>query len=159
MVQPPLPTPKDVRDLLSDLLVRPVEVAPEDVSEPRLDARASVGVYQDDHKNVVAVVTTDLPLSARLAGCLALAPSDGTEEVAASGALPPSYAENLHEILNIVGTLFNSARTGPVRLTRMHAPGEQVPPQVTTLAGRTGRRLDLTVSISGYGSGQMALVT
>jgi hypothetical protein len=159
MAQPPLPTPKDVRDLFSDLLGRTVEVTAEDVTDPRLDARASVGIYQDAHKHTVAVVTTDPSLSAHLAGCLALTPSDAAREVAASGMLPTSYAENLHEVLNIVGTLFNSAGTRPVRFTQMHAPGEQVPAQVATFAGTTGRRLDLTVSISGYGSGQMAVVT
>jgi hypothetical protein len=158
MHQVPLPSTKAVRDLLSDLLGREVDLAPIDVIDPVLDHRSAVGVYHDEARNTAAVVTADLALSAYLAAALALLNKEAADEVAADAALPESYLENLHEILNIVGTLFNAESPRPVRLADMHGPGQQVPPRVADLAIARGRRLDVTVSIPGYGSGHMALV-
>ena len=153
-----LPTVMEVRNLLGDLLGREVETALQDGTPAPLDPRACVGVYQDDRRNSVAVVVTDLPLSVYLAAALALAHKDAADEVVQQRTLTPTYTENLHEILNVVGTLFNRPGSPPTRLTAMHAPGDPVPPRVATQAGSTGNRLDMTVSIPGYGSGQMSLV-
>lgn len=159
MYDVPLPTLKAVRDLLGDLLGRSVDVTPLDSSEPTLDHRATVGLYRDDAKNTAAVVTADLRLSTYLAAGLALLTKDAADEVAAQGALPQSYLENLHEILNILGTVFNTEGVRPVRLADMCAPGMPVPPRAAEFAVRRGSRLDVTVAITGYGSGHMALVT
>lgn len=158
MHEVPLPSTKSVRDLLSDLFGREIELTPLDITDPVLDHRSSVAVYRDDAKNTAAVVTADLTLSAYLSAALALLNRDAAEEVAAEGALPQSYLENLHEILSILGTLFNVGSPRSVRLADMHAPGQQLPPRVSELAVARGRRLDVTVSIPGYGSGRMALV-
>lgn len=76
----------------------------------------------------------------------------------ATGGLPDAYAENLHEVLNIMGRLFDATGSPHVRFHAMHSPGEPVPPLVTSLATMAGRRLDVTLSIPGYGSGEMSLV-
>jgi hypothetical protein len=153
-----LPTVMDVRNLLGDLLGREVETTLQDGTPGPLDPRACVGVYQDDRHNSVAVITTDLPLSVYLAASLALTSKDAAEEVVKEKALSPAYAENLHEILNVFGTLFNRPGTPPTRLAAMHAPGDPVPPRVASQAAGTGNRLDTTVTIRGYGSGQMSVV-
>lgn len=153
-----LPTVKDVRDLLGDLLGRPVEVTVDDAPPADLDPRASIGVYQDDWHNITAVVITDLTLSAHLAAALALTSKDAADDVVSSGSLDAAHAENLHETLNVLGTLFNRPGGRSTRLVAMHAPGEPVPPRPAALASTGGRRLAVTVSIPGYGSGQMALV-
>jgi hypothetical protein len=153
-----LPTVKDVHDLLGDLLGREVETTLHDGAPGPLDPRACLGVYQDDRHNSVAVVITDLPLSVYLAAALALTSKDAADELVKEKTLSPTYAENLHEILNILGTLFNRPGTPPTRLTAMHAPGEPVPPRVAAQASGTGNRLDMAVAIPGYGSGLLSLV-
>lgn len=153
-----LPTPKDVRDLLSDLLGRQVEVVAHDAPATPLAAGTTVGVYHDDRHNTVAVVTADLSLSAHLAAAIALTTKDGAEEAVRNRCLPATYTENLHEVLNVLGTLFNGPSTPATRLDAMHAPGEPVPPRTAELAGRTGHRVDMAVSIPAYGSGELGVV-
>lgn len=158
MAQRQLPTVKAVHDLLNDLFGRDVEIAARAVLTPELPPNASVGVYRDDAKNTVAVVTADLALAAYMAAGLALTSKDDAEELVAKGVLPDGFAETTHEILNIMGSLFNAPALPHVRLYAMHRPGEPVPPLAASFATATGQRLDLTVTIPGYGSGELALV-
>jgi hypothetical protein len=153
-----LPTSKSVRDLLSDLFGREVEVAERAVLDPELHPGSSVGVYRDDAKNTAAVVTADLALSVYLAAALGLTSKEAADEAVSTGALSDSYAENLHEILNIISGLFNAPGRRHVALHAVHGPGESLVPRVSTFATAVGSRLDLTVSVPGYGSGAMALV-
>jgi hypothetical protein len=155
----PLPSAKAVRDLLSELFGRDVDVAQSDLpAEPRLDPRSTVAVYRDDAKNTAGVVTADLTLSTYLAAGLSLVSKDSADEAVSAGTLPATYAENVREVLSIVGTLLNSPVSRAVRMGAIHLPGEPVPFRVSDRAVATGRRLDLQVSISGYGSGQMSVV-
>ena len=154
-----LPSAKAVRELLSDLLARDVELTTSDEAPSALPRGTSVGVYRDDARNIVAVVTVDLTLSTYLAAALALSSKEAAEEVAESGTLTPIYRENLHEVLNIVGTLFNGESARHVRLHELHTPGEPLPPAAAAFATAFGSRVDLDVSIPGYGAGRLGVVT
>lgn len=158
MAESQLPTVKAVHDLLGDLFGRVVDVTAQVVLEPTLAPTTSVGVYRDEAKNTVAVVTADLALAAHLSAGLALTSKDGADEIVAKKVLPDASAETLHEILNIMGSLLNGPTTPHVQLHAVHWPGEPVPPLVSSRATATGSRLDLTVSVPGYGSGQMSIV-
>lgn len=158
MAEIQLPTVKAVHDLLNDIFGRDVDVVAQAVFEPKLAPDASVGVYRDEAKNLVAVVVADLALSAYLAAGLALTSKNDAEETVRKGMLPGSSAETMHEILNIMSTLFNDTSSRHVRFHALHPPKEPVPPLVSARATTTGRRLDVTVSVPGYGSGQMSLV-
>lgn len=157
MFDQPLPSSKDVRDLLSDLLGRDVTVAQEDAPATAPAADSTVAVYRDDARNLVAIVVTDLALSGHLGAALALMSKDTVAEAVADRSLPAVLAENAREVLSIVGTLFNGHR--PVRLADVHLPGEAVPMQISAHSTALGRRrMDLDVAVPGYGSGQMSVV-
>lgn len=152
-----LPAAKVVRDLLHDLLGREVTITQQDRPPAVPPPESAVAVYRDDAGYAAAVVVADLALSAYAGAGLALMGKDIADQAIVGRSLPPLLAENLHEVLNIVGALFNTHR--PVRLSTVHLPGEMAPMQVSDQAASFGRpRIDLDVSISGYGTGQMSVV-
>lgn len=157
MSDSPLPSAKDVRDLLHDLLVRDVAVTQEDRPTAGTPATSTVAVYHDDARDIAAIVVVDLALSSFLGAALALISKDTAEQAVADRSLPELLAENLREVLSIVGTLFNTHV--PVRLSDVHLPTEPVPMRVAERATSFGhRRMDLAVTVPGYGVGQMSVV-
>lgn len=153
-----LPTTKAVRDLLSTLFGRDVELSELPTVEPDLAPSSTVAVYRNAGNNDAAVVTADLTLSAHLAAMLGLTSKDAADEAVRRGTLSDAYAENLHEILSIMGALFNAEGSARVGLHAVHGPGEPVPPRVAAFAASIGSRLDLTLSLPGYGAGVMSIV-
>lgn len=157
MYDQPLPSTKDVRDLLQDLLTREVTVAQDDETATMPAADSTVAVYRDDARNLVAIVITDLALSGHLGAALSLMSREVAGQALADRSLPAPLAENVHEVLSVVGTLFNGHRA--VRLTDVHLPGEPLPTQVSEQTAALGRRrMDIEVTVAGYGTGQMSVV-
>lgn len=70
----PLPAAKDVRDMLTGLVGKPVAVTPGAPVTPAPDRPVSVAVYVDPHMNVNALCLMDLGASAYTGGALALLP-------------------------------------------------------------------------------------
>ena len=59
-----LPVPKEIRDLLTELLDREVAVSPSTPLAPTPKTPCTIGVYVDDLLQVTALVAFDLALSA-----------------------------------------------------------------------------------------------
>jgi hypothetical protein len=153
-----LPTSKDVRDLLTDLLGRDVDVAPADPWAPSDTERGAHAVYVDDRTGTAAVVCTDLALSAFAGAAIGLIPKGGAMACVEDRELSTMVGENLYEVLNVVAALFNAAGVPHVKLYAVHQPGELPPSDVSAIARALGRRLDLRVSVAGYGAGHLAVV-
>jgi hypothetical protein len=66
--------------------------------------------------------------------------------------------ENFAELLNIGVSLLNHDGAPHVRLYGTHEPGELPPTDVLEPLRGLGRRLDLTVTIAGYGTGSISIV-
>lgn len=154
----PVPAPKDVRDLFAGLLGRRVEVAPADPYAPGDGERATLAVYVDDQMRTRAVAVADLPFSAYVGAAIGLIPVGGVEAALEDKELSPVLRENLHEVLNVAASLLNAEGLPHVRLYAIHAPGEVPPIDVSGFARTLGRRLDLHVEVSGYGSGRFSVV-
>ncbi len=151
-----LPSPKDVRDMIEGLLGRGVTVQP--CSPLETDKPHSVAVYVDDNLNTAAVGVLDLPLSAYTGAAIGLVPPGAAEAAVEDGVLPGSVRANLDEVLNVLSALFNTPGARHLRLYATYAPGEPPPTDISGIVRALGRRLDLTVSVSGYGEGRFALV-
>ena len=67
-------------------------------------------------------------------------------------------AENFAEVLSIGSTLLNHDGAPHVRLYGSYPPGENPPADIAGLLHGLGRRLDLQVTISGYGTGTLSVV-
>ncbi len=153
-----LPLPKQVRDLWGDLLGRDVSVRPGLPLVPSTRAPATIAVYVEDDLRVAAVFLLDLALSARAGAAIGLMPSDSAEAALESGVLDQTVRENLYEVLNVAAAMFNVEGAPHVRLHELHAVGEPVAPIVLSYALTLGRREDLEVDISGYGTGRLSIV-
>jgi hypothetical protein len=153
-----LPAPKEIRDLLADLLGRDVSVQPSTPLAPTAQNPCTVGVYVDDSLRVAALVCFDLGLSARAGAAIGLVPVAGAEAAVEEGILSETLRDNLYEVLNIAASLFNADGATHVRLYDVHHAGIALPPQVLAQSLTLGRREDLAVDVAGYGSGRLSVV-
>ena len=152
-----LPTNKAVLDLLQGLLGRGITVAPGAPVTPTPSRPTAFATYVDPGYGLNAVVLIDLPLAAWCAGALALLPKGGCEDSVEEGELSEMQVEVLHEVVNVAASLFNAGGVLHSKLDRLYAPGEAVPADIAALTGSTNR-LDLDVSVTGYGSGSLSII-
>jgi hypothetical protein len=153
-----LPNPKEIRDLLTDLLGREVMLSPSVPLAPTPRTPCTIGVYVDDGLQVTAVVSFDLPLSAHAGAAIGLVPVAGAEAAIEEGTLNDTLRENVYEVLNIGASLFNPEGATHLRLYDVHHAGAPVPGDVLVKAVTLGRREDLAVQVAGYGSGRLSYV-
>jgi hypothetical protein len=153
-----LPAPKEIRDLLTELLDREVQVSPNAPLAPTPNNPCTVGVYVDDRLQVTAVIAFDLPLSARAGACIGLVPPAGADAALDEGTLNDVLRDNVYEVLNIAASLFNVEGATHVRLYAVHHAGTPCPGDVLARALTLGRREDLAVDVAGYGSGRVSFV-
>jgi hypothetical protein len=154
----PLPNPKDIRDMFADMLGRDITVAPCDAYTPVMTDRHTVAVFVDDQNTMQAVAALDLPLSVWTGAAIGLVPPGGAEDQVDEGELSGAVRDNLYEVLNIFSALFNKPGATHLRIYAMHAPGEAVPSDAALLVKSIGNRIDLDVTVAGYGSGKLAVV-
>lgn len=153
-----LPTPKQLRDLLTDLLGREVTLSPTAPFAPGPNTPASLAVYVDDQLRISALIACDLELSAYAGAVIGLVPAGGAQAAIEDGKLTDTLEENLYEVLNIAASLFNVAGADHLRLYELHGAGPPLAPQLRIQALTLGRREDLSVDIAGYGSGALSIV-
>lgn len=153
-----LPNPKEIRDLLCDLLDRDVQLAPNAPLAPTPNNPCTVGVYVDDSLQVTALIAFDLPLSANAGAAIGLVPPAGAEAAVGEGILNDTLRDNVYEVLNIAASLFNVDGATHVRLYDVHHVGNPLPGDVLVKALTLGRREDLAVEVAGYGSGRLSVV-
>jgi hypothetical protein len=81
------------------------------------------------------------------------------EEALTSGLLPEDLTENFYEVVNIMASVFNEPGAPHLKLYKVHAVGEKLPTDVASSLGYVIRRLDLEVTVHGYGSGRLSSVS
>ena len=155
----PLPAAKDVRDMLTGLVGKPVGVNPGAPVTPTPDKPVSVAVYVDPHMAINALCVMDLAASAYTGAALALLPPGGIQDAVKDGALREMHVEALYEVVNVLSVLFNQPGAPHAKLHRLYEPGEKImDPDVLAIANALGNREDLDVKVAGYGSGSISLV-
>ncbi|MGY1744735.1 hypothetical protein [Blastococcus sp. SYSU D00695] len=153
-----LPALKDVKDMLSGLVGKPVAVAPGAPVTPTERSPVSVAVYVDPQMNVNALCVMDLALSAYTGGALALLPPGGCQDaVEEDRELTPMLTEALHEVVNVVSALFNVPGAPHSKLHKLFAPGDDVDGDIAGMLAAFNR-LDVAVEVPGYGKGNLSLV-
>lgn len=153
-----LPVPKQIRDLLAELLDREVTLSPSTPLAPTPKNPCTIGVYVDDLLQVTSLIVFDLGLSAHAGAAIGLVPVGGAEAAIEEGILNDTLRDNLYEVLNIAASLFNVEGATHVRLYDVHHAGVAVPPDVLARSLTLGRREDLAVDVAGYGSGRLSVV-
>lgn len=153
-----LPQPKQLKDLLVELLDRDVTLTPATPFAPAPDTAASIAVYVDDQLRISALILCDLAFSAHAGAAIGLIPPGGAQAAIDDGKITDTIAENLYEVLNIAASMFNVAGADHLRLHALHPAGPPIDPQLRISALTLGRREDLTVDVAGYGAGAVSVV-
>ena len=100
----------------------------------------------------------DLPLAANAGAALGLLPAGAAEDSIEEKKLSPMLAENVFELCNVLTSLLNREGGPHVKLLPGGLPGRcRCPATRAPTCWRFGRRLDLMVEITRYGSGQFSL--
>lgn len=154
----PVPIQEDVRDMLADLLGRVTAVDKVKTTDFGEDGPALIAEYSTDEGEVGVICLLDARLALRCGAALAMVPVPVVEEALRRGELPEVLLENVKEVVNILGGLFNSARSPHVRLTTVHRLPAELPASVTALLEAPAFRRDFAVLIEGYGDGRLALL-
>ena len=155
----PLPSNLAIRNLLSDLLNRDVDLSDGRPLPVGGKPGTLVGLYVDDHLKSKAVVVFDFAFAAHAGAAIGLLPPGASEDAIDDKELPENLAVNSREVLNIMASLFNVEGAAHLKLYASYVPGEALRPDVADWATRTGSRLDLTVSVARYGKGALSIVT
>jgi len=152
-----LPASAAVRSLFEDLLGREVAVGPGDPMVSQDRPTSVVAVFVDENQQLVAVLGLDISLAANAGAALGLMPVKVADESVEDGLLEPGLAENVSEVCNVLTSLLNREGAPHVRLHQVVLPGEEIPGDVSAHLLALGRRLDLEVEVSRYGTGRFWL--
>ena len=148
---------KAVRDMLTDLLGRTVEVRRRPCrSRPGRASPSPSRSTSTTRRSFAAVGVADLRFSACVARRSASSLHRPPTRRSRTGALSDTLAENLHEVLNIAASLLNAEAVEHVRLDQMLRPRHSAAGAVAACVQALGRRLDLGVDIAGYGKDDSA---
>ncbi|GAA3397732.1 hypothetical protein [Cryptosporangium minutisporangium] len=152
-----LPSPKDVRDMLEELLGKDVTVGDGSPAAAADLNKAVVAIYVDDANQIAGVAGMDLPLAAWIGAAIGLIPKGGAEACVEDGELSKMVGENVREVCNIMAALLNREGTPHLRLEKesVYLPGETAPQEAQARLVALGARLDLAVSVAGYGAGRL----
>jgi hypothetical protein len=153
-----LPASKDVRDMLTGLVGKPVTVNPGAAVTPAPGKPVAVAVYVDPYMAINALCVMDLGASAYTGAALALLPPGGAQDaVEEDGELSGMLVEALHEVVNVISALFNVPGAPHSKLHKLYAPGEDLPGDIEGMLAAFNR-LDLAIEVPTYGKGAMSLV-
>lgn len=153
-----LPDAKSVRDLLGVLLNRQVEVAAGDAWAPEPADLAVLAEFVDDRLRLRALAVLDLPLAMYAGAAIGLLPPGGADDMIDARSPGAMVLENLREVLTVLASVFAVPDAGHVKMWMMRPPGTPLPADVDAACRRQVGRLDLEVTIDGYGGGRLALI-
>lgn len=152
-----LPSSKDLKDMLTGLVGKPVGVLPGDPVTPTPDDPVAVGVFVDPYQNVNALCVMDLAASVYTAGALALLPPGGCQDsVEEDREISAMQFEALHEVMNVLSAMFNVSGAPHSKLDGVFY-GDNIPGDVAGMLSAFNR-IDLLIDIPGYGKGHVSLI-
>jgi hypothetical protein len=154
-----LPLPKEVRDLLTDLMGREITLNPSAPFAPAPAEPATIAVYVDDQLQISGVIVCDLAFSAYAGAAIGLVPPAGAETAIEEQELTETLADNLYEVLNIAASLFNAPDHDHLKLHAVRpATRGGMDLNDRFLALTLGRREDWSIDIAGYGHGLITII-
>jgi len=151
-----LPTTAVVARILTGVLGKQVTATKAPVPmNMKIKAPRVFGVYRDREKPITCVCVCDLPLSAYAGGAMLTFPACTINDSLKAGNLEEGLLDTMQEILNICAQFFNDY--GRQVFREIHTGPEKLPEDVGPALNAPAARIDLSIAIAGYGSGQMAV--
>jgi len=156
MPEPPLATPEAVGRLLGGITGRAATVKK---SAGPLDLNALApkvyGVYRDADKEDVGLCVMDYPLAAYAGGAMVLFPKSVIDEAIKGGAFSEGLQDTVQEILNVCAQMFTGSH---MILDRCCLKRAELPEKALALVKAPAARLDVEVTIAGFGAGRIAFL-
>ena len=121
------------------------------ISEP-----SAIAVYQDGNGTIAGVCVCDVDLVHKAGAALCLIPADSRLSAA---RIDQALAENFREILNICAQLFTGPEGHRVTLAQVILGTDKKPPEIANFIASPPARLDVKLSITGYGAGRMSVLS
>lgn len=119
----------------------------------------AIATYRTDDGALVAGCLCDLAAGSMLGAALTLVPAARATECMRAGKLDEVLAENLREILNVSASMLNHPGEPHVALGEvLDVPGE-IPEDVAAMVAKPAARLDVEISVPGYGKGRLSLIS
>lgn len=152
----PVPTDKDVQDIVAGLLGLTVAVVP---AEPlTLVTAAAHMTYATDANRSAVVALTDIGFLNRVGAALVRVPSAAAERSTIAGKLDSGLCENSAEVLNVLARLLNSNRSPHLRATSLKPLPGTVPGDVQAIDRGPAEVHGFELTVSGYGRGRLTLL-
>lgn len=152
-----LPDKESSRALLASLLMPDVDVT--EASAPiNSDSVAVSAVYANEDGTVGALCLCDAAAANYVGAALSLIPFGVAGDNAKAGVVDGVIRDNLHEVLNICVNLFGVGSLPRLFLRDMVGPGQDAPEDVQSALSSLSSCIDLQLDITGYGTGQIALL-
>jgi hypothetical protein len=150
-----LPATSVVAKLLTGIVGKQVTVAKASPMDLKAKAPRVYGVYRDRQKPIICVCVCDLPLSVYAGGAMLTFPACTINDSLRSGSLEEGLRETMQEILNICAQFFNDY--GRQVFKELQTSPENLSADVSQVLSAPAARMDMAITIAGYGSGQMAV--
>jgi hypothetical protein len=115
-------------------------------------------LYHQDDGQPVAAIVVDLPLAVAVSGMLAGIPERVIMEDIRTGTIHESTVMNLHEVMNIAGSLLNSTGAPHLRLAETAKLDGELEGDLLNLVNTDALRLDLRIDVPPYPSGRFAVL-
>ena len=149
-----LPSPLAVRNLLEGLLGRDIETSPGIPLPPT--QIAAIGQYMSDDARTTGVLALDLELAAYIGTSIALIPAGGAQAAIEDGTLSQPVFDNVAEVLNVFAHVLNEHSDVHQRLVGVYRSVGHAPAEVSAVAAALGNRVDLSITVSKYGTGSLS---
>jgi hypothetical protein len=154
----PVPIQEDIRDLLGTLLGKAVEVGKVSKLEFEEGDAGVIAEFVTDAGSTDALCLVDAAFAVRASGALIMIPVPAVEQKVARHQIEDDDVEVLHEVVNVLSKLLNSASTPHLKLEGMHRVPGELPEGVNALLAKPEFRRDFAVFIEGYGEGRFSLL-
>jgi hypothetical protein len=152
-----LPDASDLADLLTNLVGAEVGVTPSSTALARKDGYV-LADYVTDDGSISAVIIADVKIANFLGAALAMIPANAAEKDARAKKLSDEVRDNVQEIFNISASLFNKAGGSHHRFRRLYLPHkDDLPVEIGEVTAEGAGRVDVQISVPGYGEGRLAL--
>ena len=157
----PTPVRASIRDLLTDLVGRPVRAdaatAPLGLDPER---PAYAATYRFDDGRVAALTVCDLAAAMSLGAAIGfMSKADAEREFEEHGQqLAGDLEEFFREVVNVVAKLLNSPTSPHVALRELDPLPGKVRADMARVALRPSARLDTRVEVEGFDPGQLAVL-
>jgi hypothetical protein len=151
-----LPIQEAIRDLVGDLLGKPVGV--DKLSTALTEAEtAALVAYRDDEGTLMALISADRDLVAILGATLVMVPAPGVAELMKADTVPEHIYENFYEVSNIMTSLINRPNYPHLRqVERLDDPAKATG-DIREVLDAPAKKRSFTVTVVGYGAGRMTM--